>query len=727
MPDAPYLRYPAIRGDLLAFVADDDVWVGSIERAEAWRLGADRARVRHPRFSPDGRWLAWTSSAAGPPEVWVAEVDGGQACRLTYWGDPTTHVVGWHADGRVLATTAVHQPYTTSTWAWAVPLDGGAPERLPYGPVSDVAHGPAGGVLLGVDRSPNGAAGWKRYRGGTAGKVWIDADGSGQFGRFAAHLDGQLEDPDWVSGRVVLLSDHEGWANVYSFAPDGSDIRRHTDHGDCYARDADSDGERVVYSATGDLWLLESLATDSTPRRLDVRLGSARRGRVSYTLDAPAAITQVAPDRSGRASALTVRGAAVWLTHRSGPARVLAPGGRVRARFATPLGDDRVVWVTDADGDDALEVAPVGGGDSRRLAGGALGQVTSLAASPDGAHVATAGDDGAVRITDAASGETRQVDRSAYDIVTGLCFSPDSRWLAWSAAGPGGESALRQLKLAQVGDGTVLAATPMRFQDAEPVFTPDGRYLAFLSRRTFDPVYDELRFDLSFSAATRPYLLRLAASTPPPLGPTAEGRPLPAALGAGAGAAAGAGAGAAGAGAGAGGAGAAAGVGAGGAGAAGAGADAGNPPEVVVDADGLVERVVELPVAVGRMEGLRATAGGLVWRSLPAEGNLGVGRADPDAQPQKAKLEHLDLVSGKVSTLAEGVDDVQVTAAGTALVIRKDDGVRVIPADRAAGEGDDSSLEVDLGRILVTVEPGDEWVQLYEEAARLLRRHYWVE
>ena len=204
------------------------------------------------------------------------------------------------------------------------------------------------------------------------------------------------------------------------------------------------------------------------------------------------------------------------------------PGGRVRARFTTPLGDQQVVWVTDADGEDALEVAAVTGGSGVRLAHGELGQVVELATSPDGAWVATAGDDGAVRVTDVAAGETRELDRSTFDIASGLCFSPDSRWLAWAAAGPlGDEAGLRQIKLAEVAGGAVHEATPLRFHDREPVFTPDGRYLAFLSLRTFDPVYDQLRFDLSFPAATRPYLLRLAAATPGPLSPEPAGRDLP--------------------------------------------------------------------------------------------------------------------------------------------------------------------------------------------------------
>jgi tricorn protease len=707
MPSDAYLRYPAIQGDRVAFVTDDDVWVGSVQEGIAWRLGVERATIRTPKLSPDGRHLAWCSDAAGHPEVWVTELGGGEPRRLSWWGDASTRVLGWMGEETVVAACATGEPFAWFTWAWALALDGSQPERLAFGPLTSLSRAPGGLTVVGTDQRSEGASSWKRYRGGTAAKAWIDADGSSRFRRFAADLDGQIEDPQWWDGRVAFLSDHEGWGNVYSRNPDGTDLRRHTDHGDAYARDANGDGSRLVYSCVGDLWILDSLSADATPRPLELALGSARSGRVRHPLEAAKAIGRVAPDRTGRASALDVRGAAVWCTHRDGPARILSPGGRVRARFATPLGTESVVWVTDADGEDALELAAVGGGSGRRLAGGQLGQVVELAASPDGAWIATAGDDGAVRVTDVAGGETRELDRSRFDISSGLCFSPDSRWLTWAAAGPfSDEAGLRQIKLAEVAGTTVHEATALRFHDREPVFTPDGRYLAFLSRRTFDPVYDQLRFDLSFPAATRPYLLRLATATPGPLAPQTDGRDLP--------------------------------WNAAPADPSADGDSGGDPsgsgtppvPDVVVDPDGLASRLVELPVAAGRLSGLRAVAGGLVWLSEPVAGELGEDRAEPFGEPAKRRLERLDFATGKVETLAEGVDDAQVSADGRVLVVRSGPALRAQPADRPHKPGDEdpkASVVIDLERVRVTVDPAAEWVQMYEEAARLMRHHFWTE
>ncbi|HEY1733847.1 MAG TPA: hypothetical protein VGG23_05320, partial [Acidimicrobiales bacterium] len=253
-----YLRFPHLRGSSLVFVAEDDVWLGSVDGGRAYRLTADQAPVANPRLHDDGTRLAWTSRRDGPPEVYIGDVDGGIATRLTFWGDLYTRTVGWTvgADGTdaVLAVSAVDDACRDS-WAYALPAAGGPGQRLPYGPVSDLALAGEGRALLNSVLSGEPAR-WKRYRGGTAGKLWWN--GSGEFARLLAELDGNLVAPMLVGDRLAFLSDHEGWGNLYSVAADGSDLRRHTDHGSVldpaddaqatppfYVRHATTDGTRV--------------------------------------------------------------------------------------------------------------------------------------------------------------------------------------------------------------------------------------------------------------------------------------------------------------------------------------------------------------------------------------------------------------------------------------------------------------------------------------------------
>ncbi|MGW2555613.1 S41 family peptidase [Streptomyces sp. NPDC001635] len=697
-----YLRFPHLHGELVAFTAEDDVWVAPLDGGRAWRVSADNVPVNHPRISPDGTVVAWTSTRDGAPEVHVAPIDGGPSKRLTHWGSAKTQVRGWTPEGQVLALSTAGQASLRRTWARAVPLDGGPATTLAYGPVGEVAYGPAT-VLLSAPMGRE-AAYWKRYRGGTAGKLWIDREGDGEFVRLHEDLDGNIEYPLWVGtgerARIAFLSDHEGVGAVYSSAADGSDLRRHTplagaDEGGegFYARHAATDGTRVVYASAGELWLLDDL-DGAEPRRLDIRLGGQRADLQPYPLHAGRWFGTASPDHTGRGSAISVRGAVHWITHRSGPSRALAAAHGVRARLPHTFradGEEWVVWVTDAEGEDALEFAPATGflpaATPRRLAAGQLGRVLGLAVAPDGGRVAVATHDGRVLLVERDSGEVREVDRSDDGDADGLVFSPDSAWLAWSHPGP---RPLRQLKLANTADLSVTEATPLRFRDYAPAFTLDGKHLTFLSARSFDPVYDEHVFDLAFVGGSRPHLITLAATTPSPFGPQRHGRPFEAPE-------------------------------------KDETPDSEGAPATRIDLDGLGDRIVPFPVEAARYSGLRAAKDGVLWLRHPVRGVLGASRATPDDPDPKSELERYDLVQQRIEHLAADADHFAVSGDGKRVLLWTDGKLKVVPSDRRAPNDDDSdaNITVGLSRVRQTVDPAAEWRQMYDETGRLMRDNFW--
>lgn len=695
-----YPRHPHLHGDLLTFVAEDDLWLAPLDGGRAWRLTADHLPAHHPRFSPDGRHIAYTSTRDGAPEVHVVPVDGGPSRRLTHWGSDQTRVLGWTADGRPIAATTAGEAGLRRTWAHAVPLDGGAPRRLPYGPVGGLAFEPGGDRVLLVTTNNREPAWWKRYRGGRAGTLWLGRDGE-EFARVHAELDGQLDSPMWVGGRIAFLSDHEGVGELWSSLPDGSDLRRHTTDPDgFYARGATTDGTRVVFHRAGEVWLLDGLE-GAEPRRADVRLAGPRTGRRPRPVHAAHWLETVSPDRTGRASAVVVRGGVHWLTHREGPARVLDETPGVRGRLARVVpgedGAQGVLWVSDAEGEDGLEFIPaVHDAERRRLAAGQLGRVNSLAVSPDGKQAALAVHDGRVLLVALADGAVHELDRSRDGEVTGLVFSPDSAWLAWSRPVHGlGAYSLRQIALANLATRTVGEATQPRFVDTSPAFTADGRYLAFLSVRNFDPVYDAHGFDLAFPGGCRPYLVTLAADTPSPFGPQRSGRPL------------------------------------GGEedeqrarkadGEEGAAEAA---PVTRVDLDGIADRIVPFPVEGGRFGRLRAARDGVLWTRSPLLGELGDDAASLEDQRPRPVLERFDLKKRRVEQLVHGLDDFTVSGDGTRVAVLDEGELRIVPADHKAG-GEDDETAVDLTRLRVTVDPAAEWRQMYAENGRLMRDNFW--
>ena len=319
MTSPGYLRFPHVHGDLLTFVAEDDVWLAPVTGGRAWRLTSDGATVSHPRFSRDGAQVAWTSWRDDDPEVYTAAVDGGAATRRTYWGDPRTRTTGWTRAGEVLAVSAVGQPGSQHSWAYAVPLDS-APRRLPFGQVTDLALEETATALL-TARMGGEPAFWKRYRGGTAGRLWIATADDPLFTRLLSHLTGQFGAPMLIQDRLAFFADHEGTGNIYSCALDGGDLRRHTDHDGFYARNPSTDGTRIVYHAAGDIWILDSLDRDATPRKLDIELTSPPGARAPKLITASDHLGDLDCDETGQASVIEVRGTVHWLTHADGPAR----------------------------------------------------------------------------------------------------------------------------------------------------------------------------------------------------------------------------------------------------------------------------------------------------------------------------------------------------------------------------------------------------------------------
>ncbi|MBO0775820.1 MAG: PDZ domain-containing protein, partial [Actinobacteria bacterium] len=275
----------------------------------------------------------------------------------------------------------------------------------------------------------------------------------------------------------------------------------------------------------------------------------------------------------------------------------------------------------------------------------------------------------------------------------GLSFAPDSAWLAWSQPGP---RPLSRIRLARLDGSPPVDVTDGRFADDEPVFSTDGKYLAFLSRRSFDPVYDAHFFDLSFPYGCRPYLVPLAAATPSPFAPLSQGRAVseerPGS---------------------------------------GAGPDrerAGSdePPTVTVDLAGLAARVVAVPVPEAQYSSLQAVAGGFAWLRHPVTGVLGEGLADPDQDRPRPALERFGLGRRECTELAAELDWFEVSGDGRQLVIRDHGELRVVPSERKAEQDDPAACRVDLARARFLADPAAQRRHAFDEAGRFMRHDFWV-
>ena len=698
--NAGYFRYPTVAGDSVVFVSEDDAWTVPLAGGVAQRLTANLGEVIRPVLSPDGALLAFTSTEEHHPEVYVMGGAGGPATRLT-WMASNAVVRGWLPDGRILFVSEAGQPFASQFHAYAIDPDGGQPELLPYGPVREVAFGPEGAVVLG--RNTADPARWKRYRGGTAGELWIDPRGTGAFKRLV-QLDGNLAAPMWIGKRVYFLSDHEGVGNLYSCRPDGRDLQRHTDHDNYYARFAQTDGTTVVYQHAAEIWRYDAVADEAGRIEIDFRSPRVQRNRKFVAADRFLRGYSLHP--KGHSVALETRGKVftmpLWeeAVHQHGE-----PDG-VRYRLARWTGDGKaMVAMSDEDGEDAIEVSHPGKDDARRLTGLDLGLVVDLATAPRGTLVAVANQRHELLLVDTDAGTVKRLDQSDQGGLDGLTWSPDGAWLAYSFATSGRTRVDQALPGRHRRDARGDAA---RVQGLPPVVRP-GRQVPLL------PVGPRLRSrvrhhllrpglprgikPLPGDAAGRPAVAVRAQAQglrPRPArsgqrreegrqGTAKKGRPRRS-----------------------------------------------GPEPLRIDLDGIADRVVAVPGARGPLLPGRRDRGqgaaGVAARAGQPRPRLGLA-GGPEAH---GSLEVYDLNEQRHDTLVGGIGDFVVSRDGSTLLYIAGGRLRAIKAGEKPADGSEheppgrKSGWLDLDRVKVSVDPVSEWRQMFREAWRLQREHFWV-
>ncbi len=676
-----YLRQPTIAGDQIVFVADDDLWRVGAQGGTAWRLTAGLGEPATPCLSPDGRWLAYIGRDEQHGEVWLMPAAGGPARRLTWLGADGA-VRGWSPDGRVVLASNHGQPFFRHWHAFLVSPAGGPPEPLALGQVNHIAYGPKGALAIG--RNTTDPARWKRYRGGTAGHLWVDAAGQGEFRRLQG-LQGNITCPMWLGDRLWFLSDFEGVANLYSCRSDGSALERHTDHADYYVRHAQTDGRRVVYQCGADLWLFDPAS--GRTQALPIEVPSARTQAARRFVPAAEHLQGAALHPQGHGALVEARGKLFSFALWEGAVREHVAADGARHRLGRWLADGRrLVAVADTGGEEKLVLFDDAGA---HVLGFDIGRATELAVAPKGAVVALANHRNELLLADLDARTLTVADRSDAGRVRDLAWSPDGAWLAYAFDTSARHTAIKLLDVS--GTGGARLVTQPEFRDWSPSFDPEGRYLYFLSLRTYDPVYDSVQFELSFPRAARPYLVALRAGGAPPFDPAprapgdekADDR-----------------------------------------------AEAAAAPAVAVDFDGIERRIAAFPVPEGRFGRIAGVAGGkVVWTLLPIPGAHGRG----GHKDSPGRLELFDFATGEVKPVLDRADEFHVGADHKTLLVREGQRLRALKAkarddkaERAAESPSRKSGWLDLARIRLAVDPALEWRQMLREVWRLQRDHFWT-
>ncbi len=672
-----YFRFPALTDDGIVFTAGGDLWRVPLRGGEATRLTTLAGEEAHAAISPDGTQVAFSAAFEGPTEVYVMRLDGtAPPTRLTYEID-TAIVAGWTPDGAVLYTTRRHATLTDMHLVRVDPQTRTS-SRLPLALASD-GHYDETGATLFFTRFPFQGSFTKRYQGGGAQSIWRYTRGAAEAEPLTEDYPGTSRSPMAWKGRVYFVSDRDGSMNLWSMTPDGRDLRQLTRHWEFDVQSPSLRNGRIVYQLGADLRVFD--VTNGEDMLVPVRLASDAAQASARTLKSPSEwIFSAHLSPNGDRLVLTARGQVFVAPVKKGQVGLVAEEPGVRYRDARFLPDGRTLLaLSDRTGEFEFWTMPAtGAGERVPITKGSMVTRHEGLPSPDGLRVAHQDSDLRLWVHDVRTGEEHEVARSTNGSFRDLRWSADGQWLAYVKGSPNGMS---RIWLYDVADKRARPVTTERFDSHSPAWSPDGAWLYFLSERTFDNIvtspWGPRQPEPYFDRQTRVYQLALRKGARSRFATkeerAAQGRdPLASIVPAPTDAAT-------------------------------------HRAPMSIDFDGIEQRLSEVPLVPGNYGSLDTDGRRLYFLSWEASSS------------QRKVLRMMPIDDRRVlETIASNVDRYELSLDRSSLLIERSDEYYVLPADGTLPDNF-ANAKVSLADWTMTVQPREEWRQIFVDAWRLQR------
>ncbi len=507
MAEKGYYRFPDIQDNIVTFVSEDDIWLVSKKGGIARRITTSLSHIQNPKISPNEKWIAFSAYEEGHFEIYLIPLNGGESKRITYLGS-FSKVLGWDKEGNyIYFTSNFEQAYDYSIYK--IHINKKVPERIPVGYANKISFGKKG-VVIG--RHTKDTARWKRYKGGTAGELWIDENGSGNFVPLIK-TGGNLDCPMWINNRIYFISDHEGIANIYSCTPKGKNLKRHTSHNEFYVRNASTDGKNIIYHSGANLYLLD--LKKNNYKELEIEYYSTKTQTNRKFIDPKKYLTNLCLHPNGTHIALNTRGKAFYFQNWSGPVLQIGKKNDAEYRLSTWLADGKtIVSATDEyQGEDRLLLFDTENEKTELLTNMNLGIIWNIIPSPKENKIIISNNRNEIYLVDCTKKTSKLIDRSDYSMIYDVSWSPDGKYITYGFA-----ISLynRIIKIADLSKFKIHQITNTFVSDYSPVFSDDGKFLFFIGIRSINPVTDSLRFDFAFMKVSKPYLIPLKKETEDP-------------------------------------------------------------------------------------------------------------------------------------------------------------------------------------------------------------------
>lgn len=666
-----YYRTPEIHGNTIVFAAEGDLWSVPLSGGLAQRLTTHAEEERWPSISPDGKTIAFSASYEGPIEIYTMPITGGLPLRWTYESD-TSIMNTWTPDGKIVYDTRAN---ATLPDRQLVTIDTQTKDkyRIPLSQASEATFDDSGNTVFFVRPSYHGNV-TKRYKGGTARQIWKYTKGTEEAIKLTTNFTGGSHHPMWYNGRVYFITDRDGIMNIWSIDENGKGLKQHTKHIGFDVRYANLDNGNIVYQLGADIWHYN--VQTNAQNKINIRIASDLEQLRERWVENPANyITSIHPDQKGTKVVITARGRAFVAPVKSGRFVEFTDKKDVRFRDATFSHDDKQIYtLSDESGEFEFISMPTNGeGDHKAITKN--GKVLRYAGipSPDGKWMAYDDLENNMFLLNLENGKSKIISSNEEGIGS-FSWSPDSKWIAFVQRA---NNTMAQIHLFSLDTEERFPVTTARANSLSPQWSPDGKFIYFLSDRSFTTIvgspWGTRQPEPYFDASEKLYHISLQKGTRSPFRKSDELVSKDSKK-----------------------------------------EDKNESVNVAIDKKGIAERITEVPISPGNYRGLAVTKKAIYLMSS----STGI---NSKTSLSVVKVGNEDV---KLKTMIDGVRSFELTGNGEKILVRKGSDFYMI----GAGTGKVSELnsnKINLKGWKFAITPQEDYKQLFTDAWRMERDYFY--
>ena len=468
------VRYPHYWNGRVTFSYLGDIWVANEDGRNVQRLTVNRARDVYPRFSPDGKWIAFSSDRNGNLDVFIIPSTGGTVKQLTSHSADDT-VLNWTPDGRSILFSSqrgegfMPQLYTVS-------VDGGMPVSAGVDMGVQASYSPDGRRIAYNQKAQTY---WRKYYRGSYQSDVIIADVAAKKFTNVTDFNGLDSWPMWArDGFIYFVSDRDGngLTNIWRASENGGKAERITTFqtGDVRWPAISADGKTIVFEHDFGIEKLDVASKKLTPLKFDI--GAETTENLSEVRDFNSQTDDFDLAPNSRRIAFSIHGEIFTAPVDEGDLRQITDSP-ARDRNVSYSPDGKwLSFISDRSGREELYVVAVDGtGEPQKLSDlDALKNGYNW--SPDSTQLAYTASDGKMRVVGVSGKDTKELSSSRYGNIGTPVWSPDSKWLAFSKSDI---TRTTDIYLIPATGGEEKKVTFESFGESNPRFSVDGRKLFF--------------------------------------------------------------------------------------------------------------------------------------------------------------------------------------------------------------------------------------------------------